>query len=130
MSLLYQVILRPRDLRKVYGNMPMDIFRKKMTIIIKYVLKLVSFFPSFEMTTVKSILKYGKHENQDKFSMYASFFMKINLMVVACLTTIFNNELNIQKNGSCYLFSRREFNFRVKHSLFLSFVTFGELNEA
>jgi len=130
MSLLYQVILHPRDLRKVYGNMPMDIFRKKMTSIIKYVLKLVSFFPSFEMTTVKSILKYGKHENQDKFSMYASFFMRINLMVVACLTTIFNNERNIQKNGSCYLFSRREFNFRVKHSLFLSFVTFGELNEA
>ena len=130
MSLLYQVILHPRDLRKVYGNMPMDIFRKKMTSIIKYVLKLVSFFPSFGMTTVKSILKYGKHENQDKFSIYASFFMMINLMVVPCLTTIFNNEQNIQKNGSCYLFSRREFNFRVKHSLFLSFVTFGELNEA
>ena len=130
MSLLYQVILHPRDLRKVYRNMPMYIFRKKMTSITKYILKLVSFFPSFGMTTVKSILKYEKHENQDKFSIYASFFMRINLMVVACLTTIFNNERNIQKNGSCYLFSRREFNFRVKHSLFLSFVTFGELNEA
>tara|TARA_A100001011_G_C13812472_1_gene635441 strand:- start:50 stop:382 length:333 start_codon:yes stop_codon:yes gene_type:complete len=110
--------------------MPMDIFRKKMTSITKYILKLVSFFPSFGMTTVKSILKYGKHENQDKFSIYASFFMTINLMVVAYLTTIFNYEQNIQKNGSCYLFSRREFNIRVKHSLFLSFVTFGELNEA
>tara|TARA_A100000164_G_scaffold24162_1_gene19022 strand:+ start:746 stop:1078 length:333 start_codon:yes stop_codon:yes gene_type:complete len=110
--------------------MPMDIFRKKMTSITKYILKLVSFFPSFGMTTVKSILKYGKHENQDKFSIYASFFMTINLMVVAYLTTIFNYEQNIQKNGSCYLFSRRELNIRVKHSLFLSFVTFGELNEA
>lgn len=101
-----------------------------MTSITKYVLKLVSLFPSFGMTTVKSILKYGKHENQDKFSIDASYFMSINLMVVACLTTIFNNEKYTQKNGSCSLFSRREFTIQVKHSLFLSFVTFGELNEA
>ena len=130
MSLLYQVILHPRDLRKVYRNTLMDIFRKKMTSATKYVRKLVSFRHFFRMTTVKSTWKYGKHENQDKFSICASFFVKINLMVVAYLTTIFNNEQNIKKNGSCCLFSRREFNIRVKHSLFLSFVTFGELNEA
>lgn len=130
MSLLYQVILHPRDLRKVYRNTPMDIFRKKMTSATKCLRKLVSFSHFFRTTTVKSIWKYGKDTNQDEFSMCASLFRRINLMVVACLTTISNDKQNIQKNGSCFLFSRREFNIRVKNSLFLSFVTFGELNEA
>ena len=130
MSLLYQVILHPRDLRKVYRNTLMDIFRKKMTSATKYVRKLVSFRHFFRMTTVKSIWKYGKDKNQDEFSICISLFMSIDLMVVAYLATIFNDGQNTQKNGSCFLLSRREFNIPVKHSLFLSFVTFGELNEA
>ena len=130
MSLLYQVILHPRDLRKVYRNTLMDILRKKMTSVTKYVLKLVLFFPFFRMTTVKSIWKYGNDKNQDEFSICTSLFMRINLMVVAYLATIFNDGKNTQKNGSCSLLSRREYNIPMKHSLFLSFVTFGELNEA
>jgi len=129
MFLLFQVILHPRDLRKVYRNTLMDIL-EKMKSATKYVRNLITFRHLFRTTTVKSIWKNRMHENQDEFSVCAIFFVRINLMVVTCLTTIFNIGQNIQKNGSCSLLSRREFNIRVKHVLFLSFVTFGELNEA